>query len=153
MSVLEHRIPPPLVAMAAAGLMWLASRFGAPLAPDAEFKTGLAVLLAAAGVASSVSGMWAFTQARTTMDPMQLDTAAALVTRGIYRITRNPMYLGLTLVLLAWAVYLSDLFAFVFVPVFVWYITRFQIVPEERALSKQFGAAYDEYRGRVRRWI
>ena len=153
MAVLEHRIPPPLVAMAAACLMWLASRFGAPLVPDAGWKTGLAVLLAAAGVASSVSGMWAFTRARTTMNPVRLDSSAALVTRGIYRITRNPMYLGLTLLLLGWAVHLSQLLAFVVWALFVAYITRFQIVPEERALAKLFGKAYDDYRARVRRWI
>jgi len=76
-----------------------------------------------------------------------------LVTNGTFHFTRNPMYLSLLLYLLAWAVYLSNWLALLFVPVFVLYINQFQIKPEERALSSLFGLEYAAYKGRVRRWL
>jgi len=72
---------------------------------------------------------------------------------GIYRFTRNPMYVGLALVLLGWAALLSSPWALLGPLVFVLYINRFQIAPEERVLSAKFGAAYTEYIARVRRWL
>jgi protein-S-isoprenylcysteine O-methyltransferase Ste14 len=135
MNALERRIPPPLVALAAALLMWLA----AMLPPDVQeapfaWRATLAITIAAAGVAFSVAGMLAFHQARTTMNPFTPDMAAALVTGGVYRLTRNPMYLGLLLDLLAWAVFLWAPLAVVVLPLYVLYIHRFQIVSEERAV-------------------
>ena len=76
-----------------------------------------------------------------------------LVTTGIYRFTRNPMYVGLFFVLLAWAVFLSSAWALVGPVAFMQYINRFQIVPEERVLATMFGATYAEYKARVRRWL
>jgi protein-S-isoprenylcysteine O-methyltransferase Ste14 len=78
---------------------------------------------------------------------------SSLVTGGVFRVTRNPMYLSLLLYLLAWCVYLSSWPAFVFLPLFVLYITQFQIKPEERTLSTLFGAQYSSYMERVRRWL
>ena len=81
------------------------------------------------------------------------ERASALVERGIYRHTRNPMYLGLLCLLLGWTLALGQWAALLGPLVFVVYITRFQIVPEERVLLAHFGAAYDDYRQRVRRWL
>jgi protein-S-isoprenylcysteine O-methyltransferase Ste14 len=90
---------------------------------------------------------------RTTTNPLKPANASALVVRGIYRVTRNPMYLGLAALLAAWAIYLSSLAALAVLPLFVLYINRFQIAPEERALRSRFGAEFEAYRARVRRWI
>jgi protein-S-isoprenylcysteine O-methyltransferase Ste14 len=79
--------------------------------------------------------------------------ASALVTGGVYRLTRNPMYLGLLLDLLAWAVFLWAPLALAVLPIFVLYIHRFQIVSEERALSSLFGSEYADYKQLVRRWL
>ena len=76
-----------------------------------------------------------------------------LLTSGPYAFTRNPMYLGLLLVLLGWAAYLSNALACVFLPAFVLYMNRFQIGPEERALAALFGQAFLDYKNRVRRWV
>jgi protein-S-isoprenylcysteine O-methyltransferase Ste14 len=154
MNALENRIPPPFVALAAALLMWLASLLspdvrGAPFA----WRATLAIVVAAVGVAFSVAGMRAFHRAKTTMNPFAPDTASALVTGGVYRLTRNPMYLGLLLDLLAWAVFLWDPLALAVLPFFVLYIHRFQIVSEERALSSLFGTEYAAYQHLVRRWL
>lgn len=154
MNALENRIPPPFVALAAALLMWLASLLPSVVqeAPVA-WRATLAIVIAAIGVGLSVAGMRAFHQARTTTNPFTPDTASALVTGGVYRLTRNPMYLGLLLDLLAWAVFLWAPLALAVLPFFVLYIHRFQIVSEERALSSMFGAEYAAYQQLVRRWL
>ena len=72
---------------------------------------------------------------------------------GVYTITRNPMYLGLAIVLLGWACFLSNALAFAFIPAFVLYMNRFQIGPEEAVLGGMFGEQYTSYRSRVRRWL
>jgi protein-S-isoprenylcysteine O-methyltransferase Ste14 len=87
------------------------------------------------------------------MNPIKASAASSLVTSGVYRYTRNPMYLGLSVTLMAWAVFLSNLLALVAVPLFVLYISRFQISPEERVLSSLFGAEYAAYKEKVRRWL
>ena len=72
---------------------------------------------------------------------------------GVYAATRNPMYLGLLLVITGWAVFLSNAVAFLFLPAFVSYMNRFQIEPEERALAARFGQAFVTYKSRARRWL
>ncbi|MFL6647317.1 MAG: methyltransferase family protein, partial [Sulfurifustaceae bacterium] len=89
----------------------------------------------------------------TTKDPRHPERATALVTGGIYRITRNPMYLGLALVLVGWGIFLSNVLSLLGVVVFLGYLNRFQIVPEERALEARFGEAYRQYKQTVRRWL
>jgi protein-S-isoprenylcysteine O-methyltransferase Ste14 len=94
-----------------------------------------------------------FAGMKTTVNPMAPEKASALVTGGTYRISRNPMYLGLLLLLIALAVYWGTLAALIVVPAFVWYMTEFQIKPEEESLRKHFGAEYEAYLDRVRRWL
>ena len=154
MSALDLRIPPPLVAaVVAAGMvsasLWLAPVFVFP----AGVRVGGALALAALGAGLDLSGLWAFRRARTTFSPMRPERSAAVVQTGIYRITRNPMYLGLVLILLGLALYLASPWALLGPLVFAAYITRFQIMPEERVLAARFGAAYADYSARVRRWL
>jgi protein-S-isoprenylcysteine O-methyltransferase Ste14 len=110
-------------------------------------------MLATAGACISLMAVISFRRARTTVNPLRPGTASTLVTGGIYRHTRNPMYLGLSIILLGWAVYLANAPALLLLPGFVLYIYRFQIVPEERTLAALFGAEYQAYRTRVRRWL
>lgn len=150
---LEHRIPPPVVAVLAGAAMWLAAPLGPPLPLGAGTRQLVAAGLLAAGLAFDLAGLLAFRASRTTINPLRPKRASALVTGGVYRITRNPMYVGLCCILLAWAVHLAALPAFLGPPAFVLYVTRFQIVPEERALAELFGERYLEYAARVRRWL
>ena len=113
----------------------------------------LAAVPGALGVGLAALGVWQFRRASTTVDPRDPGKSSALVTGGIYRWTRNPMYLGMLLVLVGWAVYLANLPALLGLPGFVLYMTRFQILPEERHMRRTFGAAFDRYRLRVRRWL
>lgn len=153
MRALELKVPPPAVALTVALAMWLASWLVAPLPVPFGVRAAVAIALLSIGMGFSVAGMVAFRRARTTMNPMKPGAASSLVCSGIYRFTRNPMYLGLLFDLLAWAVFLSNVAALLGVPLYMLYIHRFQIVPEERALAALFGGEYAAYRQKVRRWL
>ena len=153
MPTLDHRIPPPLVGALVAAAMWGMCTFGLQLSMPQVPKVIVVVLLCVAGAAFDLSGLLAFRASRTTINPLQPQRASALVVGGVYRFTRNPMYVGMALFLLAWAVYLSAVLPFLGPLLFALYITRFQIQPEERVLKALFGAGYLAYAARVRRWL
>lgn len=141
------------LALVFGAMAWLAARL-APWARIAiPWAAGLAMILSAAGGVLALGGMAAFRSARTTTNPLRPEAAATIVSSGAYRVSRNPMYLGLLLCLAGWAVYLSHLIALAFPVLFVAYMNRFQILPEERALAEKFGAAYADYKHAVRRWL
>jgi protein-S-isoprenylcysteine O-methyltransferase Ste14 len=149
----ELKVPPPLVALLMAALMWVVSRAAPAAGFDFPARTEIAIGCAAIGVLIAVSGALTFRRAGTTVNPMKPDKATSLVTSSVFAYTRNPMYLGLLLGLTGWAVYRSNAVAFVFLPAFVAYINRFQIVPEERVLASLFGQEFADYKSRVRRWL
>lgn len=153
MSVLELKIPPPVVALILGVLMWLASSLFQGATTPFEFRAIVSVVIACVGAVFGVSGMVSFVRAKTTMNPMKADTASSLVTDGVFRVTRNPMYLSLLFYLIAWAIYLANWVVVVFLPLFVIYLNEFQIKPEERAMAALFGSQYAEYKARVRRWL
>lgn len=152
MSSLELRIPPPLVALLAAVAMWGVTRL-APSSSAPPLRLAVAIVVALVAVTFSVSGVLAFRKARTTKNPMKPQAASSLVVTGVYRITRNPMYLGLCFLLLAWAAFLWSAWTLPGPLAFVAYISRFQIVPEERVLATLFGDQYSTYKAQVRRWL
>jgi protein-S-isoprenylcysteine O-methyltransferase Ste14 len=152
MASLELKVPPPVVALLVALAMWGLARL-APLAGEPSSRAVVALALAALGVAFSVSGAIAFRRAKTTKNPMKPQAASSLVVSGVYKLTRNPMYLGLSLVLLGWAVFLWSVWALLGLVVFITYISRFQIAPEERILTTLFGSEYSAYKAKVRRWL
>ncbi len=132
--------------------MWaLPSMAGtAILVPYQPWLSGAVFLL---GVVVCLAGVLAFRIAQTTVDPMHPSAASSLVQGGIYRLTRNPMYLGFLLMLVGWALHVATLSALIVLPAFAMYMTVFQIQPEERALRARFGPTFDAYMARVRRWI
>jgi protein-S-isoprenylcysteine O-methyltransferase Ste14 len=150
---LELKVPPPVLALSLALLMWFASSLVSPVVVPFGVRVGVALALLVIGQSISISGMVCFRRAKTTMNPIKPSAASSLVTGGVYRFTRNPMYLGLSITLMGWAVFLSNPLALLAVPLFVLYVERFQIDPEERVLSSLFGADYATYKEKVRRWL
>ena len=152
-SELETRVPPLIVLAVCAALAWAlaAALPGRPL--DWPLQGLLALLLLVFGIGLSLASKLAFQRADTTVNPMRPENVSALVTTGLYRWTRNPMYLGQATILLAWAVFVDRPWGFLVVPLFVAYITRFQIQPEEVALSRRFPGMYAAFCERTRRWI
>jgi protein-S-isoprenylcysteine O-methyltransferase Ste14 len=113
----------------------------------------VAAILALTGSLFLVAGMVSFALARTTINPLKPETTAYLVRSGVYRISRNPMYVGLLFALVGWAVYLASAWALLGPVAFVPYMNRFQIAPEEQVLSALFGTEYADYASKVRRWL
>ena len=153
MNALELKIPPPLVLLIFAIAMWFAAPLTQSLPIALNVRIAMAVLLVVVGESISIAGIIRFRRAKTTINPMKAGNASSLVTGGVYQFTRNPMYVGMVLSLVGWAVYLTSPITLLFVPLFVLYINRFQIAPEERVLTSIFGGDYVDYINRVRRWF
>ena len=150
---LDLKIPPVALGLVTAALMglgaWSVPRLTFPL-PGRHYITGGVALV---GALVSILGVVSFKRAKTTVNPMKPESTSSLVVAGIYRVTRNPMYLGFLLILLGWAAWLSNVLALLPIAGFVIYMTVFQIRPEERALEALFGPEFAAYKKRVRRWI
>jgi protein-S-isoprenylcysteine O-methyltransferase Ste14 len=153
MQSLELKIPPPIIAVFIAFAMWGISLITPLLEVSTIYQMPLAIAIAVLGGALMVAGNISFRQAKTTVNPMKPESASSLVSSGVYRFTRNPMYLGVLTVLIAWAVFLSSPWALFGLLAFFFYIDRFQIAPEEKALTRLFGTDYATYQTKVRRWI
>ena len=150
---LELKIPPPVVAALAGSAMWGVSLIAPVIEAPAAWRMAVVVALVLIGAGFEMGGILAFRRAKTTVNPLRPDKSSRLVSSGVFRLTRNPMYVGLVFMLLAWAAYLSCAWALLGLPVFVLYIARFQIKPEERALAALFGSHFTDYQARVRRWL
>jgi protein-S-isoprenylcysteine O-methyltransferase Ste14 len=136
-----------------AALMWLATWAVPTFGFELPARTLFSVSVVVAGAVIGVLGIASFIRAKTTINPMKPDLSSSLVVSGIYRFTRNPMYLAFLLGLLGWAIFLSNALAFFLLPAFIVYMNRFQIEPEEKALARLFGEQFVAYRSRVRRWL
>ena len=150
---MKPRVPPPLLALIAALIMWVLHR-SLPIAQGIVAPWNRPGIIAAAlGVAIVVSAFRRFQRVQTTVNPLHPEKATQLVTDGVFGISRNPMYLGLTLILIGWAIWLGSLSVWLIPLLFPFAITYVQIIPEERALSQLFGTQYLAYRHDVSRWI
>ncbi len=153
MNSLELKIPPVAQVIITAAAMYGVSKIIPSLRFSVKGSTGLAIGLGVIGLSSGIMGVVQFRKAQTTPNPQALEKVSSLVTSGIYQYSRNPMYLGLVLLLLGWALYLSHFLAFVLLPLFMLSMTRLQIQPEERMMRQKFGKDYQAYLMQVRRWI
>jgi protein-S-isoprenylcysteine O-methyltransferase Ste14 len=150
---MRPHIPPPILMVLAALLMWALDRW-MPIAQwIARPWNRLGVVVAALGVIIAVAEFARFHKVGTTVSPLDPSKASYLVTDGVFRFSRNPMYLGLLLLLIGWAVWLGSAAPWLVPPLFVIVLTVGQIFPEERALHERFGEQYVLYQRRVARWI
>ena len=147
------RIPPVVQVLLFSSAMLVISRD----AVKANFSfTGineLALTCLIGGVVMICSGIITFSKAKITVSPLHPDKASSLVTMGIYQYMRNPMCFGLLLILFSFGLYLQSLASMFVLPIYVWFISKYQIMKEEEALYKVFGDDYKSYQDRVRRWI
>jgi protein-S-isoprenylcysteine O-methyltransferase Ste14 len=150
---LELRVPPPVVTAVFGLMMWFVARAFPSLDVDLPARIPLATMLLVIAVVIGIAAVLGFRRAKTTINPLKPQASSALVVRGIYRWTRNPMYLAMLLVLAGWACIVSNWAALAMLPLFVLALNRLQIMPEERALQARFGAQFENYRRKVRRWL
>jgi protein-S-isoprenylcysteine O-methyltransferase Ste14 len=152
MSFLELKLPPLVIGFSCFFGMWLCPAILMLPIPGIASWAGFGILFVL-GFSLLATGARTFLKARTSLSPTTPTEASSLVVTGIYRYTRNPMYLGGLLMLSGWALFLAKLSACFFLLFFVVYLTRFQIIPEERVLRARFGLEFDDYIKRVRRWV
>lgn len=153
MKKLENKIPPPALVIFIAAAMWSTSFLQSPIAIEPRLHLALRLVIGLFALTFGLSGILAFRRAKTTINPVQIDQASRLVTGGIYRITRNPMYVGLTGLLTMWAVHLAVPLACLGPIGFAVFTHFFQILPEECVMEEKFGREYLAYKGKVRRWL
>ncbi len=151
--MLELKIPPPVYMLLMAGLMWLLDNTlpVSELIPAPWNKLGY-LLIFFALFADGISWVQ-FLRVRTSVNPIHPEKANQLVTNGLYKITRNPMYVGLLLILIGWGIILGSFSPFLVLPIFILLITTQQIIPEERVLEEKFGQQYRDYKASVNRWF
>ena len=152
-NILELKIPPVVVLLVLAIMMWFSAKNFPFLTLNFDFNVVIAAVMAVFGCGMVVAGSHSFYRAGTTVNPMKPEATTLLVTEGVYRFSRNPIYLGLAMILSSWGIYLSDLLSLIFVCFFIMYMNHFQIQPEERMLQKLFGAYFERYKHQVRRWL
>src|SRR5688572_19026060 len=150
---LELKIPPVALVIFAAVLIWLGAVYFPQFNFQFPFQSILGWMIGILGFIGSTLGFVEFRRAKTTVNPTNPGSSSSLVKAGIYRHTRNPMYLGFLLMLAAWATLMGNVISFLALPAFAFYLNRFQIKPEERALASIFGDEFRAYRTEVRRWI
>ena len=147
------KTPPAVQLFILALPMWIISMYADNFRFIFKFNNELALFCLIIGGTIIVFGIAAFRKAETTVTPLHPDKASSLVTMGIYQYIRNPMYFGLLLILFSIGFYLQNLASMFVLPIYVWFISKYQIIPEEEALHKLFGQDYINYQDRVRRWI
>lgn len=151
---MKLKIPPVVVVLVAAVIMWSTNYFTKEFLSfsfDGQQLTSRIFFVLC--MLFVVSGIYAFSKLKTTVDPMKPEEASSLVTFGVYHISRNPMYMGMLLLLMGWGVRLGNPLSILILGLFVWFMTNFQINPEEEALKENFGSSYSDYCKKVRRWI
>lgn len=152
-NALSLKVPPLLLMLAFLPFMWCCTLFTPSINQLLFLRAAGAAGLILAGVLFCAAGIISFKLAKTTVNPIRPETTTELVTYGAYSISRNPMYVGFLGILIGWSFQLGNVFSLVFPALFFFYITRFQIEPEEEALALLFNEAFTEYKNRVPRWL
>ncbi|WP_370427161.1 isoprenylcysteine carboxylmethyltransferase family protein [Actinobacillus pleuropneumoniae] len=145
---MELKLPPPLLFILSAILIYFLPQAEVYFIPKA-FGYLFLLLSAIVGLMS----VYAFFKVKTAFTPLDPTQTNKLVVQGIYRVSRNPMYLSLVLALIAWGIWLNSYFAILVIAGFMWYVDRFQIIPEERVLVQKFGKDFTDYQTKVRKWL
>ncbi len=151
--MLKLKIPPPIYLLAVAGLMWLLDHHVPIIELTSSPWNKLGLLLMVVGLSSDGTSLLQFLRAHTTINPFHPENTKKLVTTGMYKLSRNPMYIGLLFLLTGWAIFLGSLSPFIMLPIFMTVMTIQQIIPEEQILEQKFGQQYRDYKQSVRRWL
>ncbi|HBQ60801.1 MAG TPA: hypothetical protein DD671_14585 [Balneolaceae bacterium] len=151
--MLKLKIPPALLFLISVGLMWIINKY---LPADGlNFRSNMSTAIAvfSIGVLIGLLGVWEFIRHSTTVNPHKPENANTIVTTGIYKFSRNPMYVGLLIGLAAAVIYFGNPWTAIILPLFIWYMNVFQVLPEEKMMKEKFGKDFREYKSSVRRWI
>ena len=151
MKSLENKIPPLIIVVFFLALIFLLKNFLEVFTFSYQVYISFFFLCLAASLC--LTSIIKFRKHKTTLNPLMPEESTALVTTGIFKFSRNPMYLSLLNLLIAFSIYLGSFLALIIIPLFVVYINLFQIKPEEKAMLKLYGKEFENYCSNVRRWI
>ena len=150
---MKLKIPPAIQLLIFMFIMWCIAKVSDVKHFEFEYQKETSRLLFGISIAVGLISLFAFRKAQTTIDPTQPSNASKLVIVSIYKFSRNPMYLSMLVLLLGFFIRLGNFYTLPVLPIYVWYMTTFQIRPEEEALTLLFGETYKDYCNKVRRWI
>ena len=148
---MNNKIPPPIVTLAF-GLMIYFLRNIFPDINNIIFYI-LSLFFIILGPFILISAVRSFKAEQTTINPININNASSLVISGVFKYSRNPMYLGMVFILLALSFRFNLVGGILFTSIFIMYITKFQIIPEEAAMKSIFGEDFNKYKNKTRRWI
>lgn len=148
---MKLKLPPPILFLFGVAVIACLPTF--PPVFSGIVRIGLCSALSVIGAIFASAGFFAFIRQKTTLSPQSPEQSTTLITTGIFRISRNPMYLSLVVWLVAWSIWCESPLGIIVILLFVLYLNRFQIKPEEQALERKFGRTFLQYKQSVRRWI
>jgi protein-S-isoprenylcysteine O-methyltransferase Ste14 len=148
---METKIPPPIVTL----IFGFATYLSRKIFPEIEiqYSSFFGIFLLLLGFFILISAVKLFRNDKTTVNPLSPEQATKLVTNGIFKLSRNPMYLGMALILASVAVFFNIIGGIISMALFCLYITKFQIIPEEKAMKDLFAQDFEQYMQATRRWI
>lgn len=150
---MKLKIPPVAVTLIFGGIVWFIDYFLPNETLNFNYRNWLISVLIITGTSIAILGVIEFRRKKTTVNPQKPQNTSNMVDTGIYRLSRNPMYLGLLLILCGWILYSDNIYTLLIVPLFIWYMNIFQIIPEEKVMQEKFGIDYLNYKNEVRRWF
>ncbi len=154
---LELKIIPVVQVLICLVLIWLidsiSPEFRYTFSNNPNLSNYLCIVIVTISVVIASKAIIDFKNSATTVNPTTPEQSTTVVDTGIYAYSRNPMYLAMLLALVACACWFENLLGFVVLPLFIAYISKYQIIPEERALAELFGENYLQYKTKVRRWL
>ena len=148
---MNNKIPPPIITL----ICGLSIYFSRPLFSEKIYiySNIISILFFFFGSAFLVFALSSFKKQKTTISPLQPEKASALVISNVYKYSRNPMYLGMLFILISLAISYNIIGGIIAISIFIFFITKFQIKPEEVQMEKLFGEKYAQYKKRTRMWI
>ena len=148
---MNNRIPPPIVTFICGITIYYSKSFFNQFFNFSN--NGISLFLLILGLIIFISAVRSFRKQKTTVNPLKPKQASSLVTSGIFRFSRNPMYLGMLIILLSISFKFNLLGGMIISLLFLIFITKFQIYPEEEAMNELFGDKFTQYSNTTRRWI
>ena len=145
------KIPPPLIVLVLIVSIYFSSKkidlINIPLQME------ISILILSAGILIFVNPVLQFIKSKTTVNPIQFEEVNKLVTSGIFKYSRNPMYLGMLMIVLSTSIFYLNIYSILTPLLFILWINKFQIKREEEFLIEKFGDEYLSYKKKTRRWI
>lgn len=150
---LELKVIPPVQLIISASLMYSLATYFPQYDFVLQISLPIIIILIIAASLIGILALYDFHKHQTTFHPHTPEKTSKVVDTGVFSYSRNPMYISLVMLLLALGFYFQNYSSFCIVPLFIGYITRFQIIPEEKMLDKLFPNDYQTYCQKVNRWF